>query len=238
MKLCYENQARKSGSVYCMVERKTKLSIFDTFKTKTQQLTGEAKRQRSIIQHLTDSTSSASKTRTSISQKIAEENAIKWKNIYSGVFRDLDEVLIPLGLVEEEGSLPLKRGPKELQQNGMPFYHLTDQGLLVALSINEIQNRESILEQIISKSNGEEKEILQIIQRMISVAPSFGYSLFERYIRTFCNGNISELRPFTIPNLRKSADSSSKIQMELLEGFSKLEKTERENALIFLKKIE
>jgi len=221
-----------------MVERKTKLSIFDTFKTKTQQLTGEAKRQRSIIQHLTDSTSSASKTRTSISQKIAEENAIKWKNIYSGVFRDLDEVLIPLGLVEEEGRLPLKRGPKALQQNGMPFYHLTDQGLLVALSINEIQNRESILEQIISKSNGEEKEILQIIQRMISVAPSFGYSLFERYIRTFCNGNISELRPFTIPNLRKSADSSSKIQMELLEGFSKLEKTERENALIFLKKIE
>ena len=221
-----------------MIERKTKLSIFDTFKTKTQQLTGEAKRQRSIIQHLTDSTSSASKTRTSISQKIAEENAIKWKNIYSGVFRDLDEVLIPLGLVEEEGRLPLKRGPKALQQNGMPFYHLTDQGLLVALSINEIQNRESILEQIISKSNGEEKEILQIIHRMISVAPSFGYSLFERYIRTFCNGNISELRPFTIPNLRKSADSSSKIQMELLEGFSKLEKTERENALIFLKKIE
>ena len=221
-----------------MVEKKTKLSIFDTFKTKTQQLTGEAKRQRSIIQHLTDSTSSASKTRTSISQKIAEENAIKWKNIYSGVFRDLDEVLIPLGLVEEEGRLPLKRGPKALQQNGMPFYHLTDQGLLVALSINEIQNRESILEQIISKSNGEEKEILQIIQRMISVAPSFGYSLFERYIRTFCNGKISELRPFTIPNLRKSADSSSKIQMELLEGFSKLEKTEREDALEFLKKIE
>ena len=221
-----------------MVDKKTKLSVFDTFKTKTQQLTGEARRQRSIIQHLTDSTSSASKTRTSISQKIAEENSIKWKNIYSGVFRDLDEVLIPLGLVEEEGRLPLKRGPKALQQNGMPFYHLTDQGLLVALSINEIQNRESILEQIISKSNGEEKEILQIIQRMISVAPSFGYSLFERYIRTFCNGNISELRPFTIPNLRKSADSSSKIQMELLEGFSKLEKTERENALIFLKKIE
>ena len=221
-----------------MVERKTKLSIFDTFKTKTQQLTGEAKRQRSIIQHLTDSTSSASKTRTSISQKIAKENAIKWKNIYSGVFRDLDEVLIPLGLVEEEGRLPLKRGPKALQQNGMPFYHLTDQGLLVALSINEIQNRESILERIISKSNGEEKEILQIIQKMISVAPSFGYSLFERYIRTFCHGKISELRPFTITNLKKSADSSSKIQMELLEGFSKLQKIEREDALVFLKKIE
>ena len=151
-----------------------KLSVFETFKTKQQQLTGEAKRQRHIICHLSREESSTLMTRTAIAQDIAEKNNLLWKNIYSGVFRDLDEVLIPLGLVEEEGRLPLKRGPKALQQNGMPFYHLTDQGLLVALSINEIQNRESILEQIISKSNGEEKEILQIIQRMISVAPSFG----------------------------------------------------------------
>ena len=221
-----------------MTEKKTKLSIFDTFKTKTEQITGEATRQRSIIKHLSDSSCSASKTRTSISQKIAEENGIKWKNIYSGVFRDLDEVLIPLGLVEEEGRLPIKRGPKALQQNGMPFYHLTNQGLLVALSLKEVQNRETILEKIITKTDGEEKQVLMIIQRLISVAPQFGYSLFERYIKTFCHGKISELRPFTISNLKKSADNSTKIQMELLEGFSKLEKTERNDALEFLKKIE
>ena len=221
-----------------MVEKKTKLSIFDTFKTKAEQITGEAARQRSIIQHLTDASSSTEKTRTSISQKIAEENGIKWKNIYSGVFRDLDEVLIPLGLVEEEGRLPLKRGPKALQQNGMPFYHLTNQGLLVALSLTEVQNRETILEEIISDTEGEEKQILMIIQKLISVAPAFGYSLFERYIKTFCQGKISGLRPFTITNLKKSADNSTKIQMELLEGFSKLQKIEREDALEFLKKIE
>ena len=221
-----------------MKDDKPKLSIFDTFKTKRTQITGEASRQRSIIQHLTDSTTSASKTRTSISQKIAEENGIKWKNIYSGVFRDLDEILIPLGIVEEEGRLPIKRGPKALQQNGMPFYHLTNQGLLVALSLKEVQNRETILEKIITKTDGEEKQVLMIIQRLISVAPQFGYSLFERYIKTFCHGKISELRPFTISNLKKSADNSTKIQMELLEGFSKLEKTERNDALEFLKKIE
>ena len=162
-----------------MVEKKTKLSIFDTFKTKTEQITGEAARQRSIIQHLTDASSSTAKTRTSISQKIAEENGIKWKNIYSGVFRDLDEVLIPLGLVEEEGRLPLKRGPKALQQNGMPFYHLTNQGLLVALSLTEVQNRETVLEKIISDTEGEEKQILVIIQKLITVAPTFGLSLIH-----------------------------------------------------------
>ena len=215
-----------------------RLAIFDTFKTKRQKITGEAERQRAIIHHLSNATNSASKTRTAISQSIAEKNKILWKNIYSGIFRDLDEILIPLGIVEEEGRLPLKRGPKALQQNGMPFYHLTNQGLLVALSLKEVQNRETILEKIITKTDGEEKQVLMIIQRLISVAPQFGYSLFERYIKTFCHGKISELRPFTISNLKKSADNSTKIQMELLEGFSKLEKTERNDALEFLKKIE
>ena len=221
-----------------MKSEKTRLAIFDTFKTKKHQITGEAIRQRAIIHHLSNSTNSASKTRTAISQSIAEENNILWKNIYSGIFRDLDEILIPLGIVEEEGRLPLKRGPKALQQNGMPFYHLTNHGLLVALSLKEVKSRGTILEEIITNTEGEEKQILVIIQKLISVAPTFGYSLFERYIKTFCQGKISDLRPFTITNLKKSADNSTKIQMELLEGFSKLQKIERENALEFLKKIE
>ena len=116
-----------------MTKKRSKLAIFDTFKTNPYKMTGEATRQRAIIKHLTNATNSASKTRTAISRSIAEENNILWKNIYSGIFRDLDEILIPLGIVEEEGRLPLKRGPKALQESGMPYYHLTKKGLLVAL---------------------------------------------------------------------------------------------------------
>ena len=93
-------------------ERNPSLSIFDTFKTKSDELTGEATRQRSIIVALATQTNPAERTRTAISQRIAEENGIIWKNIYSGIFRDLDEILIPMKLVQEEGRLPLKRGPK------------------------------------------------------------------------------------------------------------------------------
>ena len=57
-----------------MKSEKTRLAIFDTFKTKRQQITGEAARQRAIIHHLSNVTNSASKTRTAISQSIAEEN--------------------------------------------------------------------------------------------------------------------------------------------------------------------
>ena len=71
-----------------------RLAIFETFKTKTKQLTGEAKRQRSIIVTLATQVNPSERTRTGISQRIAEEHGIVWKNIYSGIFRDLDEILL------------------------------------------------------------------------------------------------------------------------------------------------
>ena len=222
-----------------MKSEKTRLAIFDTFKTKKQQITGEAIRQRAIIHHLSNSTNSASKTRTAISQSIAEENKILWKNIYSGIFRDLDEVLIPLGIVAEEGRLPLKRGPKALQQNGMPFYHLTKKGMIVSLAIDKISDRKKILKGIVNQAaDDNEKQAFEIMEKLVKIAPHFGFSIFERYVKAYCESNIEDLLPFTVENVSKSADNSAQLQMELLEGFSKLSKADRDQTIDFLKKID
>ena len=222
-----------------MKSEKTRLAIFDTFKTKKQQITGEAIRQRAIIHHLSNSTNSASKTRTAISQSIAEENKILWKNIYSGIFRDLDEVLIPLGIVAEEGRLPLKRGPKALQQNGMPFYHLTKKGMIVSLAIDKISDRKKILKGIVNQAaDDNEKQAFEIMEKLVKIAPHFGFSVFERYVKAYCESNIEDLLPFTVENVSKSADNSAQLQMELLEGFSKLSKADRDQTIDFLKKID
>ncbi len=221
-----------------MKAEKTRLAIFDTFKTKRQTITGEASRQRAIIHHLSNATNSASKTRTAISQSIAEENKILWKNIYSGIFRDLDEILIPLGIVEEEGRLPLKRGPKALQQNGMPFYHLTKKGLIVALAIDSISERKRILKGIVNDANDDEKQAFEIMAKLVKIAPHFAFSLFERYVKAYCENKLDDIVPFTVENVSKSADNSSQLQMELLEGFSKLSKTDRDQTIDFLKKID
>ena len=222
-----------------MKSEKTRLAIFDTFKTKKQQITGEAIRQRAIIHHLSNSTNSASKTRTAISQSIAEENKILWKNIYSGIFRDLDEVLIPLGIVAEEGRLPLKRGPKALQQNGMPFYHLTKKGMIVSLAIDNISDRKKILKTIVHQAADDyEKQAFEIMEKLVKIAPHFGFSIFERYVKAYCESNIEDLLPFTVENVSKSADNSAQLQMELLEGFSKLSKADRDQTIDFLKKID
>ena len=163
-----------------------------------------------------------------------------WKNIYSGVFRDLDEILIPLGIVEEEGRLPLKRGPKVLQENGMPYYRLTKKGLLVALSISDSGDRDLMMNEFFAGEyyDTEEVPIQEMITKLQKTAPKFTFSLFEKYTKAYCDGKMSDLLPFNLENLQKVSDSSSHIQMELLEGFVNMSDSERNDTIDFLKKIE
>ena len=169
------------------------LSIFNTFKTKGAELTGEANRQRSILTILANNVNPAERTRTGISQKIAKRQGIAWKNIYSGIFRDLDEILIPLEIVEEEGRLPMRRGPKALQEKGIPYYHLTKKGLLVVLCINEVKSRDKILKEFFLKSDTNEKKYEKIITDLSETSPNFIYSIFQKYVKAFCDNRIKDL---------------------------------------------
>jgi hypothetical protein len=219
------------------VKSSTKLSIFDTFKTKDNSLTGEARRQRSIIQILSSKANAAERTRTGISQKIAKGQGNVWKNIYSGIFRDLDEVLLPMGIAEENGRLPLKRGPKALQEKGIPYYHLTRKGVLIALSIKEVENKERLLKDFFSKSDPKEKEFEKILTILSNSSPNFTYSIFQKYVKAFCDDKIKELLPFDFSKLQNLSDESLIIQKEILEAFLKLSKQEKEDAIRFLNEI-
>ena len=220
-----------------MGKSNTKLAIFDTFKTKGSDLTGEANRQRAIITILASSANSAEKTRTGISQRMAKKQGSTWKNIYSGIFRDLDEILLPMGIAEEDGRLPLKRGPKALQEIGIPFYHLTKKGLLIALSISEVKNREKLLKEFFSKSESGEKEFEEILSSLLQTSPNFTYSIFQKYVKAFCDNKIEELLPFDLSKLRDISDESLIIQKEILSAFVKLSKQEKEDTIRFLDKI-
>jgi len=219
------------------VKSNTKLAIFDTFKTKGDDLTGEANRQRAIITILGSNANPAEKTRTGISQRIAKKHGIAWKNIYSGIFRDLDEILLPMNIAEEDGRLPLKRGPKALQEKGIPYYHLTKKGILIALSISEIKNREELLKQFFAKSESSEKEFEKVLTSLLKNSPNFTYSIFQKYVKAFCDNKIEELLPFDLSKLRNISDESLLIQKEILLAFSKLSKQEKDEAIIFLDKI-
>ncbi len=217
---------------------KANLAIFDTFKTRKNKFTGEAKRQRGIIAHLAMEVGPEMKTRTAIAHAIAKNNGILWQNIYSGIFRDLDEVLLPSGVVREGGRLPLKRGPRALQQEGMPYYELTDAGLLVTSSLQELgDSRIKMLEKYLntlSNSDPNQKLLKDGILLLLKIAPSFVFKIVKEYITSYSQGVITELVPMNIKKMRSIVSDSIHVEKELIEAFVALSDDKKDMACKFI----
>lgn len=211
----------------------TRLAIFDTFKTKDGSLTGEAKRQRAIISILADDTDPAGRTRTGIAQSIAKGQGISWKNIYSGIFRDIDEILLPMGIAAEEGRLPLKRGPKALQEKGVPFYRLTREGVLVSLAIGPAPGPDT-LGGLFSGSGSEEKEVGRMLSLLFAASPKLAHSILGRYVESFCKGTLPELLPLSIQRLGAASDGPLAAHREVLGAFAAMPQQDRDDTLAFL----
>ncbi|MGN6630894.1 MAG: hypothetical protein ACTHKP_01450 [Nitrososphaeraceae archaeon] len=206
-----------------MKGKKNNIAIFNTFKTRRNNFTGEAKRQRGILAHLATEQSPELRTRTSIAHFIAKKHGILWQNIYSGIFRDLDEVLIPAGVVKEGGRLPLRRGPRALQLEGVPFYELTEAGLVVASSIEEVGNRLELLKSYIasmSYTNKDESIMIQGLLLLIDIAPSFISKIINEYIYAYTTGLIQSITPIDMKKFQNAISNKISIERELLEAFA------------------
>ena len=222
-----------------MRNEKSNIAIFDTFKTRNDKFTGEARRQRGIIIHLAIEKSAELRTRTSIAHAIAKNNGILWQNIYSGIFRDLDEVLIPSGVVVEEGRLPLRRGPKALQLEGVPFYELTETGILVASSIEELGDyRMKLLESYISSLNVNTTEELIMKNGLIlllKVTPHFASKIINEYVYAYSTGIIDTATPIDIKRMRPVIGDQILIEKELIEAYSIITSEQQELMRNFFK---
>ena len=214
-----------------MKQKTAHIAIFDTFKTKKNKFTGEAKRQRGIITHLVLEKNPELRTRTSIAHAIAKNNGILWQNIYSGIFKDLDEVLIPSGVVKEGGRLPLRRGPKALQLEGVPFYELTETGILVASSIEELGNiRMKVLESYFNSMNNSSSgnDIMgKSILLLLKTIPSFVIKIISAYIYAYTTGEIDNITPITIDKFRSVLKEQISIEREFVESYDVLSQNQK-----------
>lgn len=206
------------------------VAIFDTFKTKKNKFTGEAKRQRGIITHLALEKNPELKTRTAIAHAIAKSNGILWQNIYSGIFKDLDAALIPSGVVKEAGRLPLRRGPKALQLEGVPFYELTQTGILVASSIEELGHmRVTILESYFNNMNNNSDNDLmkKSILLLLHTTPSFVIKIISEYIYAYTTGQIDTITPITLDKFRSILKEQISIEREFIGSYDVLSQNEK-----------
>lgn len=229
------------------MKRGSHIAIFDTFKTHQVKSTRESKRQRGIIAHIALERDPRGKTRTSIAHNLAKKYGIAWQNIYSAIFKDLDEVLIPAKVVKEGGRLPIKRGPKALQIEGIPYYELTNTGLIIASTIEEtgdIRLRMKLLELYISNSNfnmtgtSENNTIVnEGILLLSRYAPSFILKIINEYIIAYNRGEIERLDNLDIENLKKVISKQITIEKELVEACMILSNDKKEVLKNFIDKI-
>ncbi|MEW6604580.1 MAG: hypothetical protein AB1351_07815 [Thermoproteota archaeon] len=222
-----------------MKDDKSTIAIFDTFKTRKNKFTGEAKRQRGIIAHLATEQSPELRTRTSIAHAIAKQHGILWQNIYSGIFRDLDEVLIPAGVVKEGGRLPLRRGPKALQLEGVPFYELTDAGMLVASAVEELgDKRMKLLESYVSSlpaGDASSRAMKEGMLLLISAAPSFVTKIISEYIYAYSTGAIDSIAPLDAKKLKSVIAKQITVEKELVEAFMVMQANDKDLVKNFFK---
>lgn len=229
------------------MKRGSHIAIFDTFKTQQAKSTRESKRQRGIIAHIALEKDPSGKTRTSIAHILAKKYGIAWQNIYSAIFKDLDEVLIPAKVVKEGGRLPIKRGPKALQIEGIPYYELTNTGLIIASTIEEtgdIRYRMKLLELYILNSNLQNSNqainnsiINEGILLLSRYAPSFILKIINEYIIAYNRGEIERLDTLDLENFRKVISKQITIEKELVEACMVLSNDKKEVLRNFIDKI-
>ncbi len=230
-----------------ILKRGNHIAIFDTFKTHHAKSTREAKRQRGIIAHIAIEKDPKGKTRTAIAHILAKKYDIAWQNIYSAIFKDLDEVLLPAQVVKEGGRLPIKRGPKALQMEGIPYYELTNIGLIIASTIEEtgdIRVRMKLLELYISNSNSNRKgdndianntTVNEGILLLSRYAPSFILKLISEYIMAYNHGEIEKLDRLDGQKLKKIISEQITIERELVEACMVLSNDKKELLRNFIK---
>ena len=224
-----------------MKTQRGNIAIFDTFKTRKDKFTGEAKRQRGIIAHLAIEQSPELRTRTSIAHAIAKKHDVLWQNIYSGIFKDLEEILIPLDIVRIGGRLPLRRGPRALQLEGVPFYELTEAGLLVASCIDELgAKRMKLLESyLLSIPAGDQNQRIMCtgILLLIRITPCFVSKIINEYIYAYSRGLIENLTPIDVKKLRYAISKQITVERELVGAFDMLQEDQKETVRNFFKVI-
>lgn len=206
-----------------------KLGIFEKLKTRHDELSAKAIRQRAVIRMLAEKTNPQDRTRTGLAKNLAAATGSKWQTVYPAIFGDMEQVMIPLGIAQEEGSMPLRRGPRMMQERGSPYYALTKIGMVVALAISDTQGLNDILKKM--GDIGSQGEALRILA---SDSPTVIQYIMRRYVEAWCMDE-SDLLPLDLG--RVGADTPVSMCLELLELYNIMDRDAKDAIVGLLKDI-
>ncbi len=207
-----------------------KISLFDKFKI-TNQLTCKAKRQRKIIKIIGTAQTPEQRTKVRISKKISPKGAQSWKNTYSGVYHDIEKILLPQKIIVEEGRIPLKRGPRLLQTEGTGYYKLTKTGMLLLFCIENIRVNIDFTEFTHEQDLGEK------LNRLYQINRSLCFLLLEKYVSTRCVKG-EDIVPIRLESIREIADYELNCDINFIKSILSDNNENQKEMLIILSHID
>lgn len=146
-------------------------------------------------------------TRIAIAKIFARRFNTTLKNAYSYVLTELQESLIPAGIIEQDGRIKPVRGPTIFRVQGIPCYCLSNFGLLVASCLDEIEieDRKNLLYRSLASENISSLEELMVREQLLvhlREYPEFTLELVKNGVSKYLEGQINS--PFDIlPRRRK-----------------------------------
>ena len=206
--------------------KEVRLSIFERLRTRPGEFSAKALRQRAVIQTLAERSNPQDRTRTGLAKSLAAATGSKWQTVYPAVFGDMEKIMVPLGIIWEEGRLPLRRGPRMMQERGSPYYSLTQEGMVVALAIRDVQGRDDIAGRIMEM--GPHGATLQSLAKS---SPGMAQYIMERYVEAWCRSGFS-LLPLDLGRIRN--DEPLSMCRDLLETYGGMDETARKGVAALL----
>lgn len=197
----------------------------------TNQLTCKAKRQRKIIKIIGTTEIPGQRTKVEISKEIGIGNKQSWKNTYSGVYDDIEKILLPQNIIEEEGRIPLKRGPRLLQNEGTGYYKLTKTGVLLLFCIENTKVKIDFTEYTHNQELGEKLNLLH------QISPSLCFLLLEKYASTCCIKK-EDIVPITLEGIREITKLTLNYNIDFIRSMLSHSKDNQRKILMILSHID
>lgn len=205
-----------------------RLAIFERLRTRPDELSAKALRQRYIIQALVDRSNPQDRTRTGLAKNLAAATGSKWQTTYPAIFADIEKILIPLGIIREEGRLALRRGPRMMQERGSPYYSLTGEGMVVALAIQDTHGLGDIIDGMDAGPHG------SILKALTASSPDLVRYIMERYVEAWCQGG-SSLLPLNLNKIK--GDGPLAMCRGLLEAYDGMDVDNKNDVMGMLRDV-
>ena len=128
---------------------------------------------------------------------------------------------------------------KALQLEGVPFYELTETGMLVASAIEELgDKRMKMLQSCISAlpaGDASSRTMKDGMLFLIDAAPTFVSKIINEYIYAYSTGAIDAIAPLDAKKLRSVIAKEIVVEKELVEAFIAMQQDHKDLVKSFFK---